>query len=649
MTDQEYVVQAFARHFTKYRDKRIILYGAGPNTKGIVEQFGDFSILGLLDRNRTGQERYGKPVLSLEEAAALQPDLIVTVARWESCRAIFFRLEAFCREKEIPLFSINGRDLFELFGSGRAPLPVENPLAGMTEKVLQEKLAACDSVSFAVQDTLLAEKTWNHEDFRYLLQQEGRTSGLAGLLQPRKRMMELLHWCRHQGKKVSLVLPEGWTAVQLQDVLEGVGLGEYDAIPADMPAMPAKHLHIGSNAQQNAVFARRGAAVFAVLSVQQLLRLSAYRGLGSYLHTLNDRSLAGCFMADMFNDPFSLQDGRRTVREAYEIGRLFLGGLSTAAVLWFIERVQRGGYDGILFGARDGYLMQKLYRQAVSLLKVQGLPPDYYFQVSRLLCWKASLGSDEDILRIWRELTAPAPELVLHRIFGIAEARIRTYSVRRFGTEEKYLLSYKDQLLQAGQRVRQNYQRYWSSYGFHSGQRYAFFDFVSRGACQHWLGKLLPCRLEGLYVCQHHRYDDLEAEQESIRGYYEERHRYMPETYLYAHYGDAEFIYTSPEPSIYSMDEAGRPVYYEESRSATELRYVAEAQQGIQDFLENYVGGVYLPAGGTVSPELADKLYSFVSLDYTDEECRAKDLLMRDDGLCMGRRFWSVDPQSTRR
>jgi hypothetical protein len=652
MTDQEYVVQSFARCFNKYKDKKIVLYGVGVNTKAVLESFPETSIIGLMDKTRTGQFFYGKKVLSFDEIVLAQTDIIVVVARISSAHAIYYRLHDFCSEHGIALSGINGRDLFELFGYGTESATAMG-FFSLTEVALRQTILQQNKVCFAVEDTLLLMKTWSQKDFLKLLQSgEGDiTSRYCRLVTPRKKMLEILAFAREQGKRIVLFYQGCLSEEQIKVVLQHFEILDEAEILSDVAGLQ-NGLYIGTDTQISQKVRLQGGTVFQIKSAREMGDISSYRCIGNYLHNLNDRSLAACFLAAVFNNPFALagSDGRCRVTTAYELGYFFLGPLSTAAVLWFIEMVRKGDYAGILFGSRDGYLMQKLYRRAVQILQYEELPEDWYFHVSRMLCWKAMMETKTDMLRIWREMVAQAPELVLQKIFGLATEEIETYYAGKFGEDEvAYFLSYKDRLLEIAAATRKNYEKYIARFDLQAGQRYAFFDFVSRGACQHWLGKLVPCKLEGLYVCRHHRYDDPEPESENITGYFEEFQNYMPDTYLFAHMGDAEFTYTSPEPSIYNMDAEGNPVCYEESRSAAELKYVAENQRGIMDFLESYVDGMYQPDSGGISPELADKLYSFISLDYTDEECRAKDGLMRDDGLCLGRQLWAENIHSTRR
>ena len=54
MQDEEkYVVDSFLNIFSKYKEKRIALYGTGANTKIILNNVSGFNFVGLMDGYRS--------------------------------------------------------------------------------------------------------------------------------------------------------------------------------------------------------------------------------------------------------------------------------------------------------------------------------------------------------------------------------------------------------------------------------------------------------------------------------------------------------------------------------------------------------------------------------------------------------------------
>ena len=73
----------------------------------------DFDILGLLDGFRESGSLYGYPIISLDYAVKRRAELILVVARPGSCRTIARRIGAICRENNIALIDIRGKNLLE--------------------------------------------------------------------------------------------------------------------------------------------------------------------------------------------------------------------------------------------------------------------------------------------------------------------------------------------------------------------------------------------------------------------------------------------------------------------------------------------------------------------------------------------------------
>ncbi len=666
MQIQEYVELFFERNFSKYKEKNIVLYGTGPNTVQILKCFKDFNIVGLLDPSKEGQEIQGKKVISLNDLSMLEIDIIIVIAKLDSCKIIYKRIESFCRLNQIALYGINGKELNDFFSYRTGLNNNDKKFFSLRKEGLKEKILNSDIIIFAIWDILLMQKSWSIEDFYVILRnscsQDYITSvEYSKLLVLRQSMFEMFLFAKKQKKKIYLFSDKKIEKKLLIEILGDFSITGYDKLILlshdQEPVLHFNHaqyskkiLRIDLHSKwQNRIVS--GAELFLIKSAKEMLQVSSYRDLEQRMENINERSIAGLFVSKIFNDPFELEEtnGRRKVESAYDIGWFFLGGLAVGFILWFIETIYREKYAGILFGARDGYLMQKIYTIVKEILQLENLPRDEYFLTSRLLCWKASVHNRSDILRIIKESNVASPENILKRIFEVPVDYIQTYNKEEFFSVENYVYSYEDIIYEKSFNINENYQKYINRFDFKIDGKYVFFDFVSRGACQCGLRKLLPCKVEGLYVCRHHRYEDPEPEKEIIHGYIEEIHSYMPQTYLYTHYGDAEYVFSAPVPSIRSMDKNGNPIHFDETRSKAEMSYLLETQRGVLDFVIQFFSDLYDKNAGTVKSEFVDKIYSYCSLTYTNEQCREKDDLMHEDALCMSRSFWAKEVQSTRR
>jgi FMN phosphatase YigB (HAD superfamily) len=173
--EKQYVLDSFAAHFGAFREKRIVIYGIGKNTRHIIEHFPGFNILGLMDETRTGAI-YGKTIVSKEEALAAGVEIIVIVARAGNVRIIHRRIAAFCDAHSVRVYDINGNPLrasrseTKTFDAGK--------YRDISAEVLRKKTENADVVSFDVFDTLVMRRTLYPQDIFRLA--ESRIGEMAG-------------------------------------------------------------------------------------------------------------------------------------------------------------------------------------------------------------------------------------------------------------------------------------------------------------------------------------------------------------------------------------------------------------------------------------------------------------------------------------
>ena len=104
-------VEAFSRNFEPYKGKKMALYGLGENTKLLLDSLQGFNIVALMDRQETGNVKWGKRVISIKELEALGVEVVVIVARACFIKLIYGRIAVFCQQHGIEVFEVRGRRL----------------------------------------------------------------------------------------------------------------------------------------------------------------------------------------------------------------------------------------------------------------------------------------------------------------------------------------------------------------------------------------------------------------------------------------------------------------------------------------------------------------------------------------------------------
>lgn len=156
--------------------KKVALYGLGTETeKAINELQNQYNIVGLLDGFRDSGEIYGKPILKLTDIPALDVSRIIVVARPGSCKAITKRIGDFCRDNDIELIDIRGKDLLQ---ENKVSFDL-NSLKGISKKELMEQSKLADVVSFDLFDTLIMRRVFSYMDVFELMENSLKKDGIV--------------------------------------------------------------------------------------------------------------------------------------------------------------------------------------------------------------------------------------------------------------------------------------------------------------------------------------------------------------------------------------------------------------------------------------------------------------------------------------
>ena len=104
ISEQEYVITSFRKHFQRFQDKGIVVYGLGKNTEVLLDALRDeYHFIGLMDGVRTGETVYGLPVLTVDEAQERGVGVILILARAANLSIIYPRIAADCERYGIPV------------------------------------------------------------------------------------------------------------------------------------------------------------------------------------------------------------------------------------------------------------------------------------------------------------------------------------------------------------------------------------------------------------------------------------------------------------------------------------------------------------------------------------------------------------------
>ncbi len=419
------------------------------------------------------------------------------------------------------------------------------------------------------------------------------------LLVPRKEVCDIFRQSVKQGKSVYVVSDTYYSKIQLNAILEKSGITEYADILASSDYKTGKiqklfgilkdkekdkrYLHIGDDIVadiENA--AKWDMETCHIFSGLDLLETAGSLGFSDLDDTLCDRLKMGMFISDIFNTPFQFETETKRIMavDAFDIGYLFCAPMISDFVLWFREQVEEQNFENIWFGARDGYLIQKMY----TYLQEDNQQTDIsvYFLTSRISAIRAGIKDENDIRYVDEMRFSGTLEECLWERFGIEAASVKK---EKLCNEESGLLRYKKAILENSERQRNNYRKYIHGLGGNSG-KIVFFDFVAKGTSQMYIQRLTDNHIKGLYFLQ------LEAEHMQDKGldiqpFYSKEE--MDSSVIFDNYYILETLLTAPEPSVSGFDESGLPVYVKETRAQKDINCMLRAQDGILEYFRTYL------------------------------------------------------------
>ncbi len=408
------------------------------------------------------------------------------------------------------------------------------------------------------------------------------------LMIPRHSVCDAFREAVRQGKRVVVTTDSYYREDQIRQVLEAFCLAGYEELFVSCEKGTAKTLklyeclldinggaaegilHIGDDEAADIEGAEKhGIDTYHICSGADLFEILGELGTENEVPSLSDRVKIGLFVSRMFNNPFVFEDGDRrlSVSEASDIGYLFCAPILADFTIWLKDRVKQEHIPQVLFCARDGFLVGRLYR------RIDKKTRSYYFLASRTAAIRAGVEDDADLSYVDSMRFSGSEEDKIRVRFGI-------------GTSMQREMDQKAAILNRSRILRENYKKYIRKLGIRTDQT-AMFDFVAKGTTQMYLQKIFGQHLRGFYFLQ------LEPEFMADKGldiepFYSDDER--DTSAVFDHYYILETILTSPYSATEEFDEDGNPVYAREMRSERDIQCLRRVQDGIISYFDDYIG-----------------------------------------------------------
>lgn len=654
------------------KERKAAVYGLGTETdRFLLEHKQEITVVGLLDGFREEGEIYGYPIIPIQEAVRQGVAFIIVVARPGSCKAIAKRIGDICRENDISLFDMRGRNLL-------APQVISydfTHINGKSKKQLFEKIERADIVSFDLFDTLLMRKIFCYIDIFMLLEKNLIDQGIhipdfaklrlhsekelskedaptlveiyeevlrraggsfltaeelaemewemdCSLLLPRTSVCDIFRDAVRKGKRVVITTDSYYRESQIRQMLAMFGLDGFDRL-----LVSCEH----GTSKTRTLFG--------------YLRDMNDGAAGRILH-IGDNERADIECAEEYgidtyrvyssSDLFDMLGGLGVEKETKSLSDRVKTGLFLSRILndpFVFEEADRklivsDAFDiGYLFCApmiadfvvwlservRQEHIPQVLFCARDGFLagrlfrRIDRKTKSFYFLASRTAAVRAGVEDDRDISYVDSM-----------KFFGTEEENLRV----RFAIEALDVRGENSRnraILNRAEELRRNYRKYIGKLGITTDEM-AMFDFVAKGTMQMYLRRLFPQHIKGFYFLQLE--PEFMADKElDIESFYSAAER--DTSAVFDNYYILETILTSPYPAVEEFDRNGNPVYSQETRSEQDIRCFKRAQEGIAAYFDDYIG--ILPEGERSQNKRLDEIFLSLinNVKITDEEFMA--------------------------
>ena len=353
--------------------------------------------------------------------------------------------------------------------------------------------------------------------------------------------------------------------------------------------------------------------VFRVYSCKEMLGISAYAVLLNQTTTLYDRIKIMQFATTLFNSPYRLtvSGGLGHIGAPKDIAYLFVAPYVIDFLQWFLKELCCEKVECLLLGARDGYLLEKLYKDYLKHTKYEKYPEAIYVYTSRNSTLLAGYETEADIIRaVEQPFLGGMEDMLLYR-FEVPPEKIIPYDYTTMEDRKQYILKHKESIFENSRHARDNYYSYLDN--LVRKKRYskiAFFDLAASGSCQLFLERFIGQKILGLYFCRLKTTDQKKALL-NIKSCYGENKT------LVANMLFLETIFSSPEPNFRGVDDSGALCFGAETRNKQQIVYCMELQEGIEEYCRQWfevVGDDFLTMEKTMHN---DYFLDFLYKDYT--------------------------------
>lgn len=271
--------------------------------------------------------------------------------------------------------------------------------------------------------------------------------------------------------------------------------------------------HIGDNEYSDVhAVAKQAKPSFHIMKGTKLNTLMPQRYVkdDEKLNLLESVMLGTIINRVVCNSPFAMNNvkgkGESIIKHYYDFGYAVLGPVILKYLLWIIKmaKEEKNG-EVLLFAAREGYYLQKLYNIFKEKLNLPDNIEDHYLYISRRAVTVQNINTIQDVREIMeKDYHGSLREVLYYRLNykGDNFEDEIIYLPQDIDKVMKVVEDNFDEILENAQKERKDYLDYIDSLNINfENKKVTMLDLGYAGTAQYYLSKLLDKKIAGKYFC----------------------------------------------------------------------------------------------------------------------------------------------------
>lgn len=338
---------------------------------------------------------------------------------------------------------------------------------------------------------------------------------------PRKETLELYNNLLKMNKTIILISDMYMTSKELERILTNCGYSGYSKILVSSEIGKRKDngtmwdyfleeykgqktIHVGDNEEADIhKLLDRGKESCYLMKGKKLFDISDYSNKKKFTHK-EAMAMGKIINEYMFNSPFALStsDEKAVINDEFKYGYCLLGPIILEYFKWLIKALNNKKQEVLLFSAREGYYLQRIYKHLMQKLNKPEIE-NYYFYVSRRAVSVAALKEEKDLYELLEKQFVGTARDLLYNRFGIDDVSLGKAKINIYGQQKRtreIVALHKDKILENSKKERENYLKYINkTIKDIDNKNLNFLDLGYAGTAQYYLSKLLNKKIDGKY------------------------------------------------------------------------------------------------------------------------------------------------------